>query len=84
MAKKTFNNLTPRKKVKKATNEEIDAILSESSEPVKKTYTKQKLIQFNIKLPENIYNALDEQAKKTGLSKKAIVVQALLDKLNVE
>lgn len=83
MAKKTFDNLNPKKKVKKASNETIEAILSESSDAPKKTYKKQKLIQFNVKLPENIYSALDEHSNKTGLSKKAIVVQALLEKLDL-
>ena len=81
--KKNFNNLSPSKK-KKVSDAKIDDVLREldDSKPAKPAkIQKQRQIQFNVKLPENLYNALDEQAKKTGLSKKAILVGALWDKL---
>ena len=82
--KKKFNNLGPAKK-KKISDAKIDDVLREldDSKPAKKSggLQKQKQIQFNVKLPENLYNALDDQAKRTGLSKKAILVGALWDKL---
>jgi len=81
--KKNFNNLGPAKK-KKISDAKIDDVLREldDSKPAKKVgLQKQKQIQFNVKLPENLYNALDDQAKRTGLSKKAILVGALWDKL---
>ena len=79
--KKNFNNLNPSKK-KKISDSKIDEVLSEldDKKPVGKL-KKQKQIQFNVKLPENLYNALDDQSKRTGLSKKAILVSALWDKL---
>ena len=78
--KKKFDNLKPSKK--KLSDSKIDDVLKEldDEKPVAKL-KKQKQIQFNVKLPENLYNALDEQAKRTGLSKKAILVSALWDKL---
>ena len=79
--KKNFNNLGPGKK-KKLSDSKIDDVLSElDGDKPKAKLKKQKQIQFNVKLPENLYNALDEQAKRTGLSKKAILVGALWDKL---
>jgi len=79
--KKNFNNLNPSKK-KKISDSKIDEVLSEldDKKPAEKL-KKQKQIQFNVKLPENLYNALDDQSKRTGLSKKAILVSALWDKL---
>lgn len=86
--KKQFNNLKPTgkstKSTKKVSDEKIDAVLNElESKPAKKkaTMTKQKPIAFNIKLPENLYNALDNESKATGLTKKAIVVAALWERL---
>ena len=80
MMKKKFDNLKPSKK--KLSDSKIDDVLKEldDEKPVAKL-KKQKQIQFNVKLPENLYNVLDEQAKRTGLSKKAILVSALWDKL---
>lgn len=81
--KKKFDNLKPSKK--KLSDAKIDDVLKEldGDAPQKKPakLQKQKQIQFNVKLPENLYNVLDEQAKRTGLSKKAILVGALWDKL---
>ena len=79
--KKGFDNLNPNKKTK-LTDSKIDEVLQElNSEKPSTKLAKQKQIQFNVKLPENLYNVLDEQAKRTGLSKKAILVSALWDKL---
>lgn len=81
--KKSFNNLGPAKK-KKISDAKIDDVLRElddSKETKTPKLQKQKQIQFNVKLPENLYDALDNQAKRTGLSKKAILVSALWDKL---
>lgn len=83
MAKKTFDSLSPKTKVKKASNDKIDELFSEPESQVSNS-KKQKSIQFNVKLPENVYNALEIQANKTGLSKKTIVVQALLEKLGLD
>jgi hypothetical protein len=82
--KKEFKSLRPTKR--KPTDDKIDDVLREisSETPVKKstpTTRKQKLIPFNVKLPQNLYDALDEEAKNTGLSKKAVVVSALWEKL---
>lgn len=74
--KKEFNSLKPNKK--KPTDEKIDKAMRELEG---ETIKKQKQIPFNVKLPENLYNALDAEAKKAGLSKKAILVSALWDKL---
>lgn len=76
--KKNFSNLQPSKSKKKPTDEQIDKTMRELEG---ETVRKQKQIPFNVKLPENLYNALDAEAKKTGLSKKAILVSALWDKL---
>lgn len=87
--KKSFNNLNPtgQNKVKKASDEKIEEVLgAEEEQPVTKkkpVRKKQALIQFNIKLPENIYNALDDKASRTGVSKKHIVIQALLKELEL-
>lgn len=81
MAKKTFNNLKPKKKTKPSDSDIDKALDSMDGKKVTSKPVKQKLIQFNIKLPENLYNALDTEAQNTGLSKKAIVVNALWDKL---
>ena len=81
--KKKFDNLKPTKK-KKLTDSKIDDVLKELDSDTPKPSAKlqkQKQIQFNVKLPENLYNVLDEQSKRTGLSKKAILVSALWDKL---
>jgi len=81
--KKEFKSLKPSKK--KPTDDKIDDVLREiSGEVPKKTvsaHKKQKLVPFNVKLPQNLYDALDEEAKNTGLSKKAVVVSALWEKL---
>jgi len=77
--KKKFDNLSPSNK-KKASDAKIDSVLNEM-EGKKATLGKQKPIPFNVKLPENLYNALDNESKKTGLSKKAIVVAALWERL---
>jgi len=83
--KKKFDNLKPsNKKARKVSDEKIDAVLNEMEgvkEKKKPIIAKQKPIAFNIKLPENLYNALDEESKRTGLSKKAIVVAALWERL---
>ncbi len=86
--KKQFNNLKPTgktKATKKVSDAKIDQVLNElESKPrakKKTTIAKQKPIAFNIKLPENLYHALDNESKKTGLSKKAIVVAALWERL---
>lgn len=80
--KKKFDNLKPSKK--KLSDSKIDDVLKELDGKKPKAATKlqkQKQIQFNVKLPENLYNILDEQSRKTGLSKKAILVSALWEKL---
>ncbi len=80
--KKKFDNLKPTKK--KLSDSKIDDVLKELDGGKSKAtpkLQKQKQIQFNVKLPENLYNVLDEQSRKTGLSKKAILVSALWDKL---
>ena len=81
--KKEFKSLRPTKR--KPTDDKIDDVLREISDksPARSTPTikKQKLIPFNVKLPKNLYDALDEEAKNTGLSKKAVVVSALWEKL---
>ena len=79
--KKEFKSLKPTKR--KPTDDKIDDVLREisgksSTTPATK---KQKLIPFNVKLPQNLYDALDKEAKNTGLSKKAVVVSALWEKL---
>lgn len=84
MTKKSFDNLSPKKKIRKATNEQIEKALASEEKTANTISKKQKSIQFNIKLPERVYNALDQKAQLTGLSKKAIVVQALLEKLNLD
>ena len=80
--KKKFDNLNPKKKsaVKKVSDAKIDSVLNELNNN-KPTISKQKPIAFNVKLPENLYNALDNESKRTGLSKKAIVVAALWERL---
>lgn len=86
--KKEFKSLKPSKS-RKPSDEKIDEVLREMNEakqqpepqPAKASKSrKQKLIAFNVKLPENLYNALDEEAKRSGLSKKAVLVNALWDK----
>lgn len=79
--KKEFKSLSPTKR--KPTDDKIDDVLREmSGKPsVTPTTKKQKLVPFNVKLPQNLYDALDEEAKNTGLSKKAVVVSALWEKL---
>jgi predicted HicB family RNase H-like nuclease len=84
MTKKSFDNLSPKKKIRKATNEQIEEVLASEEKTANTISKKQKSIQFNIKLPERVYNALNQKAQLTGLSKKAIVVQALLEKLNLD
>jgi len=81
--KKEFKNLKPAKR--KPSDDKIDDVLREISgeapaKPVS-VHKKQKLVPFNVKLPQNLYDALDEEAKNTGLSKKAVVVSALWEKL---
>ena len=76
--KKNFSNLQPSKAKQKPTDEQIDKTMRELEG---ETIKKQKQISFNVKLPENLYNALDKEAKKAGLSKKAILVAALWEKL---
>ncbi len=80
MKKKEFKSLQPSKS-KKPSDQKIDSVLGNLTESKKSVTRKQKLIPFNVKLPENLYNALDEEAKQTGLSKKAVLVNALWDKL---
>lgn len=86
--KKEFKSLKPTKS-RKPSDEKIDEVLrqmndtkQQSTPKVERTpkTKKQKLIAFNVKLPENLYNALDEEAKRSGLSKKAVLVNALWDK----
>jgi len=82
--KKEFKSLKPTKR--KPSDDKIDDVLREISgeAPAKKsisTTKKQKLVPFNVKLPQNLYDALDDEAKNTGLSKKAVVVSALWEKL---
>jgi hypothetical protein len=64
--KKEFKSLKPAKS-RKPSDEKIDAVLREMNdikqqpEPEIEAVTKiqkQKLIAFNVKLPENLYNAL--------------------------
>lgn len=86
--KKEFKSLKPTK-TRKPSDEKIDEVLQElnstkqqpasKKSPVTKS-RKQKLIAFNVKLPENLYDALDEEARRSGLSKKAVLVNALWDK----
>lgn len=79
--KKEFKSLKPTKR--KPSDDKIDDVLREMSnqEKPKPVSKKQKLIPFNVKLPQNLYDALDKEAKDTGLSKKAVLVQALWEKL---
>lgn len=86
--KKEYDNLKPGKGKPgkgKPSDEKIDEVLNnlndETHQEKPTKLQKQKQIQFNVKLPENLYNVLDEQSKRTGLSKKAILVSALWDKL---
>ena len=80
--KKKFDNLNPTKKSssKKISDAKIDSVLNELDNK-KANISKQKPIAFNVKLPENLYKALDNESKRTGLSKKAIVVAALWKRL---
>jgi len=84
MAKKSFNNLSPKKTIRKASDDKIEEVLAAEEKSPKSVQRKQKSIQFNVKLPERVYEALDRKSQLTGLSKKAIVVQALLEKLNID
>jgi len=80
--KKDFKNLKPTKA--KPSDEKIDEVLREMNSDKTDKPKKQKLIVLNVKLPENLYNALDAKARTLGLSKKAIVVDALWSKLDTQ
>lgn len=74
MAKKTFDNLNPRKPIQKPSDEDINKALNELEKEKPK---KVKDIGFHVKLPENIYNALDAKSQSTGIPKKYILINAL-------
>ena len=75
MSKKDFgDNLRPKKTAarKKPTDEEINKALKND-----KKRPKEKMVRFAIRMPESIFNELDEAARSIGVSKKSIMMQGL-------
>lgn len=69
---------------KKLDDEKIKAIADEVHEPKKARSSQVELKKFNIRIPVNLYERLLETSKKRGVTMKAIVVDALWDKLGQE
>ena len=68
-------NFTPRKTTTERSNskiEEITANLHEEKEEVAN-----EKVGFSIKLPRHIYDKLTSEKKRTGMSRAAIILQAL-------
>ncbi|GEM_PF-4055662 len=90
MAKKTFNNLKPSA-ARKPSDDKIDDVLASLDQEkkqvkkvvpqVKKKPAKKKLIPFQVRLPENYYDALEAEASDRGLTMKHIMIEALNERL---
>ena len=75
MSKKDFgDNLRPKKTTsrKKPTDEGINEALED-----KQKKPKEKMVRFAIRMPKNIFDELDEAARRIGVSKKSILMQGL-------
>lgn len=71
MAKK----LTPRKTTTERTNAKIEEVTTDMHEEKKKVASEK--VGFSIKLPRHIYNKLTSEKNRTGMSRAAIILQAL-------
>lgn len=86
MAKKTFNNLKPSAK-RKPSDDKIDDVLAsigdekKAAPKISKKPKKKKLVPFQVRLPENYYNALEAEAADRGLTMKHIMIEALNERL---
>lgn len=86
MAKKTFNNLKPSA-ARKPSDDKIDDVLASIGKEEKvapkinKKPKKKKLVPFQVRLPENYYNALEAEAADRGLTMKHIMIEALNERL---
>ena len=90
MAKKTFNNLKPSIS-RKPSDDKIDDVLASLDQEKKvtpprkvkdrKKPVRKKLIPFQVRLPENYYKALEEEAVERGLTMKHIMIEALNERL---
>lgn len=75
--KTAFDNLKPGRKRKEVSMEAIDQVLAADETDV--DVAVQRLVQYNIKFPENILNELRRHANKNGTYVKAIIMEALRD-----
>jgi len=86
MAKKKFNNLKPSAS-RKPSDDKIDDVLASIGREKKVTPVvikkpkKKKLVPFQVRLPENYYNALEAEAADRGLTMKHIMIEALNERL---
>lgn len=68
-------NFTPRKTTTERSNSKIEEITSSLHE--EKEETTSEKVGFSIKLPRHIYDKLTSEKKRTGMSRAAIILQAL-------
>lgn len=57
-----------------------DNIVNEPKE--KKQKKKEPSVRFNIRIPKNLHNRLEDAAETTGLSKSGIIIKGLFSELN--
>lgn len=77
MAKKDFSNLKKKRTTQSLSDEKIDAVLDSMESPQKEKPHKQKNVVYTLRIPESLFDAVDTEARTTGMTKKYVIMQAL-------
>lgn len=77
MAKKDFSNLKKKRTAKPLSDEKIDAVLESMETPKEEKPHKQKNVVYTLRMPESLFDAVDTEARTTGMTKKYVIIQAL-------